>query len=194
MSEPVRQRRGEVPCAAVLFGGVRGGDEPHPLTEVQISDAVLLHDSHQRVLGGRGGGVYLVEEHQRHSRVLSDAARPLRRRIHHRAAVAHRQPTEVRRIVQRRDQRLHRPARLNGVALNGGRLARARVAPQQHRHPRRQKHLHRLQRLPLCHSHRLYGHVAPSFSALLLSRDKRRRRRRARGSLSSAAAAAARTR
>ena len=156
--EPVRQRRRQVPRAAVLACGVGGGDEPHPLTEVQIPDPMLLHHPHQRVLRRRRRGVDLIKEHQRHPVMRGDLTSPLRRQITHRRAVTHRQTTEIGRVVQRRDHRHHRPARLGRIPLNSRGFAGAGISPQQHRHPRPQQHLQRRQRVALGHRHRINHH------------------------------------
>ena len=161
MREPVRERHRQIPRSAVLAGRVRGGDEPHPLTEVQTPDPMLLDHPHQRALGRGGRGVDLVEEHQRHAVVRGDPVGPLGRHVGDGLAAAHRQSAEVGRVVHGGVHGLQRPARLDCESLDGGGLAGARIAPQKHRNTRRQQHLQRRKSVVLGR-HRRIGHHCPA--------------------------------
>jgi hypothetical protein len=135
MHEPVGQRRAQLPAVGRRGPRVGGGHDPHPGRQPQGADPPLQHQPQQRGLHGRRRGGQLVQEQQPPARP-HESYGPVRRG--HRDALLGRivaddgQPGEVGRLVHAGDHRGQRQVQGGGELGQGGRLADARLAPQQH--------------------------------------------------------------
>jgi hypothetical protein len=143
VAQPVGQRRGQVPAVRGLLRRVRRGHHRDLLGQRQVAHGPLEHHPEQGGLhGGRRGG-QLVKE-QQPAPGLGQPPRPGRGSEPDLAADHDGQPGEVRRFPDRRDDRLAGQVHGLGHGPDRGRLAGPWRAPQQHRHPSRDRHPQRL--------------------------------------------------